>query len=204
MPRLSQASRRDREERLLAAARHCFGALGYDATSIAGIARMAGVSDGLMYRYFDDKRALLVAVLAQFFEELIDRARSAVAVESSFAGMTNVLPHLATGKLKALAVTTATRAPQLPNVPTMQEAGVAGYDASNWLALLGPAGMPKEIVQRLNSEIAKIMAQPDTQKTLFEAGVQVGLSTPEELSQLMQAEMVKWSKIVKSAGITME
>jgi len=125
-------------------------------------------------------------------------------VESSFAGMTNVLPHLATGKLKALAVTTATRAPQLPNVPTMQEAGVAGYDASNWLALLGPAGMPKEIVQRLNSEIAKIMAQPDTQKTLFEAGVQVGLSTPEELSQLMQAEMVKWSKIVKSAGITME
>jgi tripartite-type tricarboxylate transporter receptor subunit TctC len=125
-------------------------------------------------------------------------------VESNFAGMTNALPHLATGKLKALAVTTAIRAPQLPNVPTLQESGVAGYDASNWLALLGPAGMPKELVQRLNSEIAKIMAQPDTQKALFDAGVQVGLSTPEELTQLMQVEMVKWNKIVKSAGITME
>ncbi len=125
-------------------------------------------------------------------------------VESSFAGITNALPHLATGKLKALAVTTATRAPQMPNVPTLQEAGVPGYDASNWLALLGPAGMPKDLVQRLNSEIAKIMAQPDTQKALFDAGVQVGLSTPEELAQLMQVEMSKWAKIVKTAGITME
>ncbi len=125
-------------------------------------------------------------------------------VDSSFAGLTNALPHLATGKLKALAVTTATRAPQLPNVPTMQEAGVPGYDASNWLALLGPAGMPKDLVQRLNSEIAKIMAQPDTQKALAEAGVQVGLSTPEGLNQLMQVEMTKWAKIVKQAGITIE
>lgn len=125
-------------------------------------------------------------------------------VDSSFAGLTNALPHLATGKLKALAVTTATRAPQLPNVPTMQEAGVPGYDASNWLALLGPAGMPKDLVQRLNTEIAKIMAQPDTQKALAEAGVQVGLSTPEGLNQLMQVEMTKWAKIVKQAGITIE
>ncbi len=125
-------------------------------------------------------------------------------VDSSFAGITNALPHLATGKLKALAVTTATRAPQMPDVPTLQEAGVAGYDASNWLALLGPAGMPKEIVQRLNSEIAKLMAQPDTQKALFDAGVQVGLSTPEGLTQLMQGDMVKWAKIVKDAGIEIQ
>jgi tripartite-type tricarboxylate transporter receptor subunit TctC len=125
-------------------------------------------------------------------------------VEGSFAGITNALPHLSTGKLKALAVTTATRAPQLPNVPTLQEAGVPGYDASNWLALLGPAGMPKDLVQRLNSEIAKVMAQPDTQKALFDAGVQVGLSTPEELNQLMQVEITKWAQIVKQAGITLE
>jgi tripartite-type tricarboxylate transporter receptor subunit TctC len=125
-------------------------------------------------------------------------------VDSSFAGITNALPHLATGKLKALAVTTATRAPQMPDVPTLQEAGVPGYDASNWLALLGPAGMPKEIVQRLNSEIAKLMAQPDTQKALFDAGVQVGLSTPEGLTQLMQGDMVKWAKIVKDAGIEIQ
>lgn len=98
MPRLSEASRRDRAERLLAAARRCFGELGYDATSIAGIARVAGVSDGLMYRYFADKRALLLAVLAQFFEELIARARIAVAAETSFAGRLRALTrtHLQT------------------------------------------------------------------------------------------------------------
>jgi len=125
-------------------------------------------------------------------------------VQSSFAGVTNALPHLASGKLKALAVTTATRAPQMPDVPTMQEAGVAGYDASNWLALLGPAGLPKEIVQRLNSEIATLMAQPDTQKALFAAGVQVSLSTPEGLTQLMQDETVKWNKIIRDAGIRID
>lgn len=125
-------------------------------------------------------------------------------VESSFAGVTNALPHLASGKLKALAVTTAARAPQLPDVPTLQEAGVTGYDASNWLALLAPAGTPNEIVQRLNGEIAKVMAQPDAQKALFDAGVQISLSTPEELTQLMQNESVKWGKIVKDAAIRLE
>lgn len=125
-------------------------------------------------------------------------------VESSFAGVTNVLPHLATGKLKALAVTTGKRAPQLPDVPTLQEAGVPGYDASNWLALLAPAGTPKEIVQRLNSEIAKLMAQPDVQKALFDAGVQVSLSTPEALTHLMQEEHAKWGKVVRDAGIRLE
>ena len=92
----------------------------------------------------------------------------------------------------------------MPDVPTMQEAGVAGYDASNWLALLGPAGMPKEIVQRLNSEIAKLMALPDTQKALFDAGVQVSLSTPEGLTKLIQEETVKWGKIVKDAGVRID
>ena len=125
-------------------------------------------------------------------------------VESSFAGVPNVLPHLPTGKLKALAVTTAKRVPQLPDVPTLQEAGVPGYDASNWLALLAPAGTPKDIVQRLNSEIAKLMAQPDVQKALFDAGVQISLSTPEALTQLMLEEHVKWGKVVKEAGIRLE
>lgn len=125
-------------------------------------------------------------------------------VESSFAGVTNVLVHLPGGKLKALAVTTAKRIPQLPEVPTMQEAGVPGYDASNWLALLAPAGTPKEIVHQLNGEIAKLMAQPDVQKALFDAGVQVSLSTPEALTELMLSESVKWGKVVKEAGIRLE
>lgn len=125
-------------------------------------------------------------------------------VESSFAGVTNVLPQISSGKLKALAVTTAKRIAQMPDVPTLQEAGVPGYDASNWLALLAPAGTPRDIVMRLNSEIAKVMAQPDVQKSLFDAGVQVSLSTPEALTQLMHDEHVKWGKIVQEAGIRLE
>jgi tripartite-type tricarboxylate transporter receptor subunit TctC len=125
-------------------------------------------------------------------------------VETSFAGVTNIINQLPSGKLKALAVTTAKRIPQLPDVPTLQEAGVPGYDASNWLALLAPSGTPKEIVQRLNSEIAKLMAQPDVQKSLFDAGVQVSLSTPEELSHLMLEDQKKWGKVVKDAGIQLE
>jgi tripartite-type tricarboxylate transporter receptor subunit TctC len=125
-------------------------------------------------------------------------------VETSFAGVTNILTQLPSGKLKALAVTTAKRIPQLPDVPSLQEAGVPGYDASNWLALLAPAGTPKDIVLRLNSEIAKLMALPEVQKSLFDAGVQVSLSTPEGLTQLMMDEYVKWGKVVKDAGIQLE
>jgi TetR/AcrR family fatty acid metabolism transcriptional regulator len=91
MPRLTDQSRRLREDQLLAAARRSFADFGFEAASIAGIARGAGVSDGLLYRYFTDKRALLLAVLARFFEELIDRAGVAVAAESGFAAQLRAL-----------------------------------------------------------------------------------------------------------------
>ncbi len=125
-------------------------------------------------------------------------------VESSFAGVPNALSQVPNGRLNALAVTSAKRIPQLPNVPTMQEAGVPGYDATIWLAMLAPAGTPASIVGRLNSEIAKIMINPENQKAMFDAGVQVSLSTPEALSQLMISEMDKWGKVVKEAGIKLE
>lgn len=125
-------------------------------------------------------------------------------VETSFAGVPNALTHVPNGRLKALAVTTSKRIPQLPNVPTMQEAGVPGYEASVWLALLAPANTPREIVNRRNSEIAKIMAQPDTQKALFDAGVEPSLSTPEALQSYMISEMDRWQKVVRSAKIEME
>ena len=125
-------------------------------------------------------------------------------VESSFAGVPNALAHVPNGRLKALAVTSAKRIAQLPNVPTMQEAGVPGYDATIWLAMLAPAGTPREIVNRLNTEVAKIMSTPETQKAMFDAGVEVSLSTPEALSQLMVSGLDKWGKVVKEAGIKLE
>jgi tripartite-type tricarboxylate transporter receptor subunit TctC len=125
-------------------------------------------------------------------------------VESSFAGVPNALAQVPHGRLKALAVTTSKRAPQLPDVPTLQEAGVSGYDASVWLALLAPAGTPREIVQKLNAEVAKLMASPETKKALFEAGVEPTPSTPEEMADYLQQELVRWGKVVKDADIRLE
>ncbi len=125
-------------------------------------------------------------------------------VESSFAGVPNALAQVPQGRLRALAVTTARRAPQLPDVPTMQEAGVPGYDASVWLALLAPAGTPQEIVARLNAEVRRLMNSPDTKKALFSAGVEPDPSTPEAMSEYMAQEMTRWGKIVKDAGVKLE
>lgn len=125
-------------------------------------------------------------------------------VESSFAGVPNAMAQVPAGRLKALAVTTAKRIPQLPDVPTMQEAGVPGYEASVWLGLLAPAGTPKEIVARLNAEIAKVMSAPDTKKELYAAGVESDISSPEALGTLMNREMERWGKVIKDAGISMQ
>jgi len=122
-------------------------------------------------------------------------------VESSFAAVPNALAQVPAGRLRALAVTTAKRAPQLPDVPTMQEAGVPGYNASVWLALLAPAGTPPGIVKRLNGEVAKALAEPDTKKALFDAGVEPTPSTPEEMAAYMTEELARWGKVVKEAGI---
>lgn len=122
-------------------------------------------------------------------------------VETSFAGVPNALTHVPTGRLKALAVTTPKRVPQLPDVPTLQEAGIAGYEASVWLALLAPPNTPREIVNRLNAELAKVMAQPETIKALQDAGVEPSLSSPEALQTYMVQEMERWGKVVKSANI---
>ena len=125
-------------------------------------------------------------------------------VESSFAGVPNALAQVPQGRLRALAVTTAKRIPQLPDVPTMQEAGVPGYAASVWLALLAPAGTPPEIVTKLNSEINKLMKDPEVRKALGNAGVEPDPSTPQAMSEYMVQEMARWGKVVKDAGIKLE
>jgi len=123
-------------------------------------------------------------------------------VESSFAGIPNVLSLIQSGQVRALGVTTAQRNPSLPNVPTLEEAGVPGYDASIWLALLAPAGTPDDVVTQLNAEVARALTRPDAVKALANAGVDVSLSTPAGLKQYMATEQVKWSKVAKDAGIT--
>lgn len=125
-------------------------------------------------------------------------------VESSFAGVPNALAQVPQGRLRALAVTTARRIPQLPDVPTMQEAGVPGYNASVWLALLAPAGTPREIVSRLNTEVTRLMNSADTRKALYDAGVEATPSSPEAMSDYMVQELERWGKVVRDTGVRLE
>ena len=123
-------------------------------------------------------------------------------VKVSFVGMPNALPNLASGRLRALAVSTRRRSADLPDVPTLDEAGVPGYDATIWLALLAPPGTPRDVVQKLNMEVAKVLSTPDSRKLMSSAGVDVATSTPEELAKLMQSELDRWGKVVRETGAT--
>lgn len=120
----------------------------------------------------------------------------------SFAGVPNVLGQVRGGRLKALAVTTPKRWVELPDVPTMAEAGVAGYEATLWLSISGPAGMPKDLVQRLTTEIAKALKNPDLQAKFREAGVDADSMSGDELLRYMRSEDAKWGKVVKETGAT--
>lgn len=125
-------------------------------------------------------------------------------VETSFAAVSNGLPHVKSGKIKALGVTSSRRNAQLPDVPSLAEAGVAGYDAVVWLALLGPAGMPKDIVARLNEAVRTGLSKPEARKALAAAGVDVALSSPEELADYMAQENAMWGEVMRGLDIRID
>ena len=107
-------------------------------------------------------------------------------------------------RLRALGVTTVKRSSILPEVPTMQEAGVPGYETSTWVGLLAPAGTPKATVAKLNAEVNKILAMPDVRKTLQDNGIEPGGGTPDQFTAFLGTETVKWAKVAKDAGIQPE
>jgi tripartite-type tricarboxylate transporter receptor subunit TctC len=123
-------------------------------------------------------------------------------VKVSFVGVPNALPSLQSGKLKALAVSTRKRYADLPDVPTLEEAGVAGYDATIWLGLLAPPGTPREVIAKLNASITRILSTPEAKKLMSSAGVDVATSTPEEFAALMRSELDRWGKVVRETGAT--
>jgi len=123
-------------------------------------------------------------------------------VKVSFAGIPNVLPHVKAGRLRALAVSTPQRSPDLPEVPTAAEAGVPGYQATLWLNLAAPAGTPGEIVQRLYAETAKALQDAELQQSFRAAGVEASPMSPQELAGFMRAEYEKWGKVVRDTGAT--
>ena len=122
-------------------------------------------------------------------------------VSMMFTDVPTGLPHVNAKSLKALAVTTKYRSKIMPDLPTMDEAGVKGFDVTSWQGYLGPANLPKDIVVKLNAEIRKIVERPDIQKELAGRGMEAFSSTPEEFDAFLKDQLVVWKNLVEGAGI---
>jgi tripartite-type tricarboxylate transporter receptor subunit TctC len=121
-------------------------------------------------------------------------------VTMTFDNITTAWPLAKGGKLRALAVTTAKRSSVAPEVPTLAESGLAGYEVGSWQGVFAPAGTPPEIVKRLNAEIVKIIRMPDVNEKLTALGAEPVGNTPEEFGALVRAEVGKWADVVKKSG----
>ena len=125
-------------------------------------------------------------------------------VAMTFAPIAAVVSPIKAGKLRALAVTAATRSALFPKLPTISEAGVAGYDASGWNAMLAPKAAPHDVIRKVNSAVVEALRAPKVKQILVSAGAEAAGTTPDELARFLQSEMAKWAKVVKAAGITVE
>jgi tripartite-type tricarboxylate transporter receptor subunit TctC len=121
-------------------------------------------------------------------------------VDMFFAGMPPAVPHVKSGKLRALAVTTPKRSPATPDVPTMDEAGVKGFDISNWFAYFVPAGTPAEALNRLNAEINRALRLQDVKDRLAPQGAETVGTTPDELARYVRSESEKYAKLIRASG----
>ena len=119
----------------------------------------------------------------------------------NFATTASVMPHIKSGRLRALATTGAARAPTLPDLPTVAEGGVPGYETGLWYAFVGPAGIPPQIVQRLNAEISAAIKTPEVRNRLTASGIDPHPSTPEELARLIAADVKRWASVIARTGV---
>jgi tripartite-type tricarboxylate transporter receptor subunit TctC len=122
-------------------------------------------------------------------------------VQLYFATIVSVLPHVRGGKLRAVAVTTAMRSPAAPDVPTIAESGVPGYDHGPWNGFLAPAKTPRAIIVRLNEEVARIIHAPETKAVFTNEGAEPVGNKPEEFAAIIKNETAKWAKVIRAAGI---
>jgi tripartite-type tricarboxylate transporter receptor subunit TctC len=125
-------------------------------------------------------------------------------IQMMFDTAPSAVPRVKSGRLRALAVTGAKRSPELPDVPTFAESGYKDFDAPAWYAIMGPPGLPKEIVAKLNAELNKVLADPEIRKRLQEIGAEPAPGTPEQLGQHLRAEIDKWGKVIRDGNIKLE
>jgi tripartite-type tricarboxylate transporter receptor subunit TctC len=117
-----------------------------------------------------------------------------------FATTASAIPHLKSGRIKGIAVTTAKRSALLPDLPTISESGLAGFDANNWYGLVVPAKTPRAIIDQLNAEVTKVLNMPDVRTTLFNQGLDPAPGTPEQFGAYIKSERAKWAKVIKESG----
>ncbi len=182
---------------LIALAKAKPGKLDYGSAGIGGFSHIAGVMFALMsgvelthVPYKGAGPAVADAIAGQIPLLFNDALAS--------------LPYLKSQKLRGLAVTSIKRMPLLPELPTVDESGVKGYDISSWTAMAAPAGTPKEIVDKLNREMTAVLEMPKTQELIFAAGASIVGGTPERFADFLKAEIVKFRRVVQEGHITTE
>jgi tripartite-type tricarboxylate transporter receptor subunit TctC len=121
-----------------------------------------------------------------------------------FATTASAIPHLKSGRIKGIAVTTAKRSALLPDLPTISESGLAGFDANNWYGLVVPAKTPRAIIDQLNAEVTKVLNMPDVKTTLFNQGLDPAPGTPEQFGAYIRSERAKWAQVIKASGAKAE
>ena len=125
-------------------------------------------------------------------------------IDIMFDNMPSAIQHVRSGRLKAIAVTTARRSPELPNVPTIAEAGVPGYEATSWFGMFAPAATPAAIVARLNTALVKVLGDAQVKKKLAEQGAEPHAEKPEQFAEFIRKETAKWSQVVKASGASVD
>ncbi|WP_312526338.1 tripartite tricarboxylate transporter substrate binding protein [Comamonas sp.] len=125
-------------------------------------------------------------------------------VDMTFDSYTVYEEQIRSGRARALAVTSRTRLSSLPDIPTLAESGLAGYDVSNWLGVMAPAGTPRVVIDKLNAALVRAMAAPELRKQLTQLGIEPTSSSPEEFAQLVRSEIPKWRSIVQQSGATVD
>jgi tripartite-type tricarboxylate transporter receptor subunit TctC len=123
-------------------------------------------------------------------------------VQMTFSNLSVAIPQVKSGKLRALAVSSLKRKDTLPDVPSLNEAGLKGFDATAWVGLLAPRKVERSLVGRLNDDVRKVLAHPELQRQLETRGLEALPSTPEALARHIRAEIERWGKVIRDAGVT--
>lgn len=180
---------------VLAAARATPGAVAYGSPGIGSTQHMSGE---LLQKLTGVKLTHVPNVRGSVITDVM-----AGHIPMTFDGP-SLLPHVTGGRLRALAVTSKKRLPQLPDVPTMEEAGVNGFEVSSWQALYAPAGTPKSVVDKLNQEVAAVLTAPEVVARFQQMGLTTPPMTPAEFAAFQRAEIAKWSAVVKEGRLKAE